>query len=104
MKTKIESKLILAIDYVLVLVVDASTRDYKKELDGHLENISVQILSCPSRSIFSVAEVQQEEIESEGELQVRERGISTSPRVQEKSRSGSAEEGCRSLAQALCRG
>ena len=39
MKTKIESKLILAFDYVLILVVDMSTRDYKKELDGHLEYI-----------------------------------------------------------------
>ena len=37
MKTKIESKLILAFDYVLILAVDMSTRDYK-ELDGHLED------------------------------------------------------------------
>ena len=36
-KTGINSQLILVIDYVLILVVGAPTRDYK-EFDGHLEN------------------------------------------------------------------
>ena len=40
MKARIESKLILAFDYVLILVVDMSTRDYNKELNGNLYNTS----------------------------------------------------------------
>ena len=47
--------------------------DYKGRLEGHLEDTPVQILSCPSKSIFSVAEVRQEKIDPEGELQVEER-------------------------------
>ena len=74
MKMKIQPKLILAIDYVLILAIDISMRDYKKELDGHLEDTPAQLLSCPGKSIFSAAEVQQEKIEPEDELQVRERG------------------------------
>ena len=38
-KDRDQLQLIVAFDYVLILVVDMSTRDYK-ELDGHLEKIS----------------------------------------------------------------
>jgi len=55
------------------LVVDVSTRDYKRNLMGLGEHTLVQILSCPCKLIFPVAEVHQEKIKPEGELQVRER-------------------------------
>ena len=37
---RFNSQLIWAFDYDLILVVDAPMRDYKKDLYGHLENIS----------------------------------------------------------------
>ena len=46
----------------------------RRILMGLGEHMPVQILSFPGKSIFLVAEIQQEKIEPEGELQVRERG------------------------------
>lgn len=74
------------------MVVDVSTRDYKKELDGHLEATPTQLLSFPRRSIFSMAKVQQEKIEQEGELQMRERESTVVRRVQEEFRKRQHEE------------
>lgn len=71
---KINSQLILAFDHVLILVVGALTRDYKKVFNGHLEDTLEQILNCSRRSIFLVVEIWQEKIELESELQVGERG------------------------------
>ncbi len=47
---RINSKLILAIDYVIIVVIGAPTRDYK-EFYGHLENTSnerleIEFLKC----------------------------------------------------------
>lgn len=53
-----------------------------------MDNTPEKILSCSSRSIFSMAEVRQEKIESKSELQVGERGHQHSIRVQDESRGG----------------
>ena len=46
-----------------------------------MENTPMQILNCPSKSIFSVPKVRQEKIDPEGELQVEEsqRGFNVNP-------------------------
>lgn len=62
-----------------------------------MENTLEQILSCSSRLIFLVAEVRQEKIELESELQVGERGHYHSRRVQDESGGGNTEEGHRSV-------
>lgn len=51
---RINSKLILLIDYVLILAIGAPTRDYKKDFDGHLENTLVQF-DFAKKLIYCVA-------------------------------------------------
>ena len=52
--------MILAIDQLLIWVVECQREDYLRKLEGHLEDTPQQILIFPRKSIFLVVEVWQE--------------------------------------------